>query len=72
MKTNKIIILSILILLVVSLVYAVTSNVTTFTTGNTEENISWTEESNQTLYISIPIYSYVKNITFEIEGVLIE
>ena len=69
-KINKNIIILFLIVLFLSMaVFAVVNHVYNFTSGNVEETITFITADNYTIYIDIPRYSYVQNITVNIEGV---
>jgi len=72
-KNNRIgknVLIFLLVLTFISLVFAIDLSVKSFNNQNQSFNITWNEESNKTYYIEIPMYSYVKNISLEIEGVL--
>jgi len=72
-KNNRIgknVLIFLLVLTFISLVFAIDLSVKSFNNQNQSFNITWNEESNKTYYIEIPMYSYVKNISLEIEEVL--
>lgn len=58
-----------LVILLGLFVIAEFSNITTFTDGATEKNITLSAYQNTTVNISIPVYSIVLNFTMEIKGV---
>jgi len=65
---NKIIYFVVIFLLVVGIAFAINYQVSTFSGQTDPYNITFTGKENNTEYLEIPIYSYVKNITINIEG----
>lgn len=66
---NKKLMILLLILVLVGIAFAVTTNITRFTTETSTINATFSGDENQTFYIDIPMYAYVNNLTLEIEGI---
>lgn len=58
-----------MILILISIAFAVTEQISTFSGQDNPFNITYTGSENQTFYLEIPLHSYVSNITLEIEGI---
>lgn len=57
------------ILILISIAFAVTEQISTFSGQDNPFNITYTDSENQTFYLEIPMYAYVNNLTLEIEGI---
>lgn len=64
----KAIVLTIILLVIIGAAYAFTGYITTFTTDNQKENITFTGNENRSLYVDIPRYVYVNSFTINITG----
>ena len=69
MQLNKLFIYSILILVLSSLCFAVTGQVTSFNGQTNPFNITFIENQNQSFILPIPSYAYVNNVSFKITGI---
>lgn len=65
---KKTIILGIILLLLIGGAIAVTEYITTFTTGNSKENLTFTGGGTQYLYVDIPRYAYINSFTINVTG----
>jgi len=67
-NTPKSIVITIFLFILVSLfVFAVTEEIQTFKDKLDPFNVSFAEAGNKTLFIEVPIYSQVDNITIEVK-----
>jgi len=65
---KKIIFYAILCLLLIGVVIGVSGQLDSFYGQNNPFNITFVGEDNQTIYLEIPRYAYVENITINLTG----
>lgn len=71
-KMQKMAFILVLFLCFLGIIFAYQSTVTSFTNGLNNQNLTLNTSTNTTLYIDIPLQSYVTNITIYIQGVPLE
>ena len=57
-----------LVLILCTFVFAVTLTIPSFHGESNPTDINFTGNENHTVFLSVPLYAYVQNITLNIEG----